>query len=510
MKNDSLIPKEQGGGIKVYFRELLAAVGVHASGGPDREIHGITYDSRKVKPGYLFVAIKGFKQDGHDYIQQALENGAVAVIAEKKIILPPNIAWAVVNNSRQALALLGARFYGNPSNYIKVIGVTGTNGKTTTTNLIAAVLEKAGHKTGLVGTINNRIGDKKLLGSHTTPESTDLQELLHKMVEEKVSACVMEVSSHALVLHRVDGCEFDLAVFTNLTQDHLDFHKDMQEYLKAKEILFRKLTEPGIKKPKYAVINADDPYAESFIKAASGVEVLTYGINSDADVRAVDVRVSARGVSYTATGKWGRCPLELKLTGLFNVYNSLAALTSCTAMGIPVEVIKQALESTPGVPGRFELVDAGQDFTVVVDYAHTPDGLENVLKTARDITAGRLFTVFGCGGDRDRTKRPLMGRVAAKYSDYTIITSDNPRTEDPLAIISEIQKGVESIACKDKYTVEPDRRRAIQLAVTMAQKGDLVLIAGKGHEDYQIIGEQKYPFDDRKEALAALERLRVH
>jgi UDP-N-acetylmuramoyl-L-alanyl-D-glutamate--2,6-diaminopimelate ligase len=509
MKNKSLIPKKQGG-IKVFFRELLAAVDIHASGGPDRVIHGLTYDSRKAKPGYLFVAIKGFRQDGHDYIQQALENGAVAVIAEKKILLPPNAAWAVVSDSRQSLALLGARFYGHPSNYMKMIGVTGTNGKTTTTNLIAAVLEKAGHKTGLVGTINNRIGDKKLLVSHTTPESTDLQELLHNMVEEKVSACVMEVSSHALVLHRVDGCEFDLAVFTNLTQDHLDFHRDMQEYLKAKQILFHRLTEPGVKRPKYAVINADDPHAEAFIKAASGVEVFTYGINSDADVQAVDVLVGARGVSCTVTGQWGPCPLELKLTGLFNVYNSLAAFTSCAAMGIPVEIIKQALEGIPGVPGRFELVDAGQDFTVVVDYAHTPDGLENVLKTARDITTGKLLTVFGCGGDRDRTKRPLMGRVAATYSDYTFITSDNPRTEDPLQIINEIQKGVESIAWKDKYTIEPDRRQAIQLAVAMAQKGDLVLIAGKGHEDYQIIGVQKYPFDDRKEALAALERLRVH
>lgn len=492
----------------MLFQELLEAVEVLAAGGQlNTALTGITYDSRKVRPGFLFVAVQGFKHDGNEFIDQAVEKGAVAVVTEKAVVMPSGAAWALVADSRQALALMAERFYQNPSGSMKMIGVTGTNGKTTTTNLIASVLGEAGHKTGLVGTIHNRIGERILHVSHTTPESADLQELLHEMVSEKVSHCVMEVSSHALALHRVDGCEFDVAVFTNLTQDHLDFHNDMQSYLKAKQDLFRKLSGPGVKRGKCAVVNSDDPYAGPIIEAADGVEVYTYGIKHTADVRAEDVRVGARGVSFSVTGRWGGSALDLRITGLFNVYNALAAFTACAAMGIPVEVIKKALESMQGVPGRFELVDAGQSFAVIVDYAHTPDGLENVLKTAREITKERLITVFGCGGDRDRTKRPLMGRIAAGLSDYVLVTSDNPRTEEPLGIIRDIEKGLEPVANKISYTVEPDRRRAIRMAVSMAKKGDVVVIAGKGHEDYQIIGTQKYPFDDRSEAKAALREL---
>lgn len=494
----------------MLFQELLAVVEVLAAGGQlNTVLTGITYDSRKVQPGFLFVAVRGFKHDGAGFIEQAVEKGAVAVVTEKTAGMPSSVAWALVADSRQALALMAERFYENPSSRIKMVGVTGTNGKTTTTNLIAAVLGAAGHKTGLIGTIHNRIGDRILSVSHTTPESADLQELLHEMVLEKVNDCVMEVSSHALALHRVDGCEFDVAVFTNLTQDHLDFHNDMRSYLEAKQILFRKLSLPGVKRGKCAVVNADDPYAGSIIEASAGVEIYTYGINQEADVRAENVHVGARGVSFTVTGKWGRCPLELRITGLFNVYNTLAAFTACAAMGIPVEVIKKALEGMQGVPGRFELVDAGQDFAVIVDYAHTPDGLENVLKTAREITKEKLITVFGCGGDRDRTKRPLMGRIAAGYSDYVLVTSDNPRTEAPLDIIKDIEKGLEPVAKQGCYTVEPDRRRAIRLAVGMAKKGDVVVIAGKGHEDYQIIGTTKYPFDDRSEVRSALKELQA-
>ncbi|MDD4237410.1 MAG: UDP-N-acetylmuramoyl-L-alanyl-D-glutamate--2,6-diaminopimelate ligase [Desulfotomaculaceae bacterium] len=494
----------------MLFQELLKSVEVHAKDGPQGTVlTGITHDSRKVRPGFLFIAVQGFKHDGNEYIHQAVEKGAVAVVAEKVASIPSTVAWALVADSRQALALMSASFYGNPTTNMRMLGVTGTNGKTTTTNLIAAVLDEAGHKTGLIGTIHNRIGARKLLVSHTTPESADLQELLHEMVTERVSDCVMEVSSHALALHRVDGCEFDMAVFTNLTQDHLDFHHDMQSYLEAKQVLFRKLAEPGAKRGKCAVVNTDDAYAGSIIEAASGVEVHTYGIKNFADVRAEDVSVGARGVSFTVIGKWGRWPLDLRITGLFNVYNTLAAFTACAAMGIPVEVIKKALEGMQGVPGRFELVDAGQDFAVIVDYAHTPDGLDNVLKTAREITEGKLITVFGCGGDRDRTKRPLMSGIAAGYSDYILVTSDNPRTEAPLDIIRDIEKGLEPVAQKGSYTVEPDRRRAIRLAVAMARKGDVVVIAGKGHENYQIIGTQKYPFDDRSEALVALKELQA-
>lgn len=494
----------------MLFQELLKAVEVQAADGRlNPVLTGITYDSRRVRPGFLFVAVQGYKHDGSEYINQAVDKGAVAIVTQKAVSIPPAIAWALVADSRQALALLSACFYGNPSAAMRIVGVTGTNGKTTTTNLIASVLAGAGHKTGLIGTIQNRIGEKKLTVSHTTPESSDLQELLGEMVTEKVSDCVMEVSSHALALHRVDGCEFDTAVFTNLTQDHLDFHMDMQHYLEAKQILFSKLAGSGTKTGKYAVVNVDDAYSGSIIKAAAGVEVYTYGIKTAADARAEDISIGARGVSFTVTGKWGRCPLNLRITGYFNVYNTLAAFTACAAMGIPIAVIKKALESMPGVPGRFELVDAGQDFAIVVDYAHTPDGLENVLKTAREITAAKLITVFGCGGDRDRTKRPLMGRIAADYSDYVLVTSDNPRTEEPLDIIKDIEKGLEPVADKVSYNIEPDRRRAIRLAVAMAQKGDVVVIAGKGHEDYQIIGTQKYPFDDRSEAAAALQELQA-
>lgn len=489
----------------MLFRELLEAVEVLSTGGdPNTVITGITYDSRQVQPGFLFVAVKGYKFDGHEYISKALALGAAAVVVERKDELLPVMSWALVHDTRRALALLSARFFGNPSARLKMIGVTGTNGKTTTTNLIASILSGAGHKVGLIGTIHNKIGDRVFPVKHTTPESTDLQALLGEMTAEGVDTCVMEVSSHALALHRVEGCEFDAAVFTNLTQDHLDFHRDMEEYRDVKKRLFSGLSAPGVKAQKCSILNADDPSAKDLIEGAGGT-VFTYGIKCPADVQAEDILVTARGARFTAAGRWGRCTLNLKMTGLFNVYNALAAYTASAALGVPVDVIKASLEAARGVPGRFELVDAGQDFAVVVDYAHTPDGLENILKTAKEVAGGRLITVFGCGGDRDRTKRPQMGAIAARYSDFAVITSDNPRTEDPLAIIQEIEQGLRPDAEKEKYTVEPDRRLAIRLAVGMARPGDVVVIAGKGHEDYQIIGTQKLPFDDRLEAAGVLE-----
>jgi len=493
----------------LFLKVLLEAVDVRAAGGNhDVWLEGITYDSRRVRPGFLFVSIKGFKSDGHDYVAQAVKNGAAAVIVEREVELPPGMAWALVQDTRHALALLSARFFGYPSTRLKMIGVTGTNGKTTTTSLISAILGASGQKVGLIGTIQNKIGTRVMPVNHTTPESTDLQELLSEMVGEGVDICVMEVSSHALALNRVDGCEFDTAVFTNLTQDHLDFHRDMEEYLGAKLKLFRNLNVPGNNKEttKYAVINADDPAAERFAQAA-GVLVCTFGVRNKADVYATEVSVSARGVSFTINGKWGRCPLNLKLTGLFNVYNALGAFAATAALGVPTEIIKDALENVRGVPGRFEPVDAGQDFTIIVDYAHTPDGLENILKTARQFTQGRLITVYGCGGDRDRAKRPIMGSIAAKYSDFQIITSDNPRTEDPAKIIQDIIEGVRPLVKRENYLVEQDRRKAIGLAISAARKGDVVIIAGKGHEDYQIIGTDKFPFDDRREAALAVKEL---
>jgi len=361
-------------------------------------------------------------------------------------------------------------------------------------------------KTGLIGTIHNRIGDRLLPVEHTTPESTDLQKLLAEMVAEGVEAVAMEVSSHALALHRVDQCEYDIAVFTNLTQDHLDFHRDMDDYLGAKLLLFSGLGRDSHKNyPKRAVVNADDPAADR-VKAACAVPVITYGIHRPADVMARDVQVTARGVSYTAVVNGEQVHLNLKLTARFNVYNSLAALAAGLACDIPLRTIKRALEEAPCVPGRFELVDRGQDFAVVVDYAHTPDGLENVLSTAREIAAGRVITVFGCGGDRDRTKRPRMGEIAARLSDLAVVTSDNPRTEDPLRIIEDILPGVRGVPGAE-YVVIPDRREAIGRAIRGAGPGDVVVIAGKGHEDYQIVGQRRLHFDDREEAAAVLENM---
>ena len=493
----------------MLFRELLEAVEVCAAGGdPAVPVTGIAYDSRQVKPGFLFVAIKGFKTDGHEYIKEAIKMGAAAVVMQRETGAAPGTAWALTPDTRYALALLAARFYGHPSSKMKMIGITGTNGKTTTANLVAAVLGAAGQKTGLIGTIHNRIGERILPVKHTTPESLDLQRLLAEMAEEGVDTCVMEVSSHALALHRVAGCEFDAAVFTNFTQDHLDFHESMEDYLKTKLRLFEDLALRGAKmQDKYAVVNIDDTRSAEFIKT-TGVPVYTFGIEGQADVRAVDIGLNARGVSFIALGRWGRHPLNLKITGLFNVYNTLAAFTTAAALGIPAAAIRNALEAAGGVAGRFELVDRGQDFAVIVDYAHTPDGLENVLKTAAQITKRRLITVFGCGGGRDRAKRPLMGEIAAKYSDFAVITSDNPRTEDPLKIIDEIEKGLKPAVNERCYAVEPDRRKAIRAAVGTARPGDVVIIAGKGHEDYQVIGTEKFPFDDRLEAAKALDELK--
>ncbi|KAF1084866.1 UDP-N-acetylmuramoyl-L-alanyl-D-glutamate--L-lysine ligase [Sporotomaculum syntrophicum] len=469
----------------------------------NRQVRGIAYDSRQVERDFLFIAIKGFKTDGHLFVPDAVERGACAVILQEAVPVPEGISWALVVNTRKAMAQMSARFYDYPARKMKMVGVTGTNGKTTTANLINAIYRKHRMKTGLIGTIHNCIGERILPVDHTTPESADLQQLLAEMAAEQVQAVVMEVSSHALVLNRVEECFFDTAVFTNLTQDHLDFHGNMQQYREAKSLLFAGLEQndynPG---RKWAVVNVDDPAAEQ-IMAACHVPVMRYGLKQDADIKARDVRVTARGVAFQAVTTVGKIDLQLHLTGMFNVYNALAAVAVGVADNIPLSTIKNALEQVTGVPGRFELVDRGQPFAVVVDYAHTPDGLENVLTTARDITTGRLITVFGCGGDRDRAKRPMMGEIAARMSDMAVVTSDNPRSEEPLNIIEDILAGVRRVK-NALFTVVPDRREAIRQAICSAAPGDVVLIAGKGHEDYQIIGSRRLHFDDREEAIAAL------
>lgn len=472
----------------------------------DPSVTGIAYDSRRVERGFLFVAVKGFKTDGHLYIQDAVKRGAAAIVMQQDLPAPADTVKILAPDTRRLLPQLSARFFGAPSRKMKMTGVTGTNGKTTTTNLIETIYRAHGIKTGLMGTIHNRIGDRLLPVEHTTPESTDLQRLLAEMTGAGVEAVVMEVSSHALALHRVDQCEFDIAVFTNLTQDHLDFHGSMEDYLKAKLILFEQLGRNASKTgPKRAVVNADDPAAERII-AACTVPVITYGIRRPAAVTAADVKIGTRGVSFTAVLDGETMPLNLKITARFNVYNSLAAIAAGIAAGISPAVIKKALEGVSGVPGRFELVDRGQGFAVVIDYAHTPDGLENVLSTAREVAEGKVITVFGCGGDRDRTKRPLMGEIAARLSSLAVVTSDNPRSENPLTIINDILVGVQK-APEAVYLVIPDRREAIERAIGAAGPGDVVVIAGKGHEDYQIVGERRLHFDDRETAAAVLDNL---
>ncbi|HHW55738.1 MAG: UDP-N-acetylmuramoyl-L-alanyl-D-glutamate--2,6-diaminopimelate ligase [Bacillota bacterium] len=488
--------------------KLLAGLEVQGvSGSTDTTITGITYDSRRAKPGNLFVCIEGFRQDGHDFIPEAIEKGCTAVVVQKDVPVPEGVTLVRVPDTRLALAHLAAAFYHHPSRKLRLIGVTGTNGKTTTTHLIAAILREAGYKIGLIGTIHNRIGEETFPVERTTPEALDLQELFFRMVEAGVDYCVMEVSSHALSLQRVAYSEFDLGVFTNISQDHLDFHQTLDDYLAAKEKLFTQLGQPGAKRgTKAAVINVDDPRGRE-VAGRCPVPCLGFGLGEEADLRAVDVEMGLQGVKFTARGQGKELHLNLKLTGIFSVYNALAAIGVGLTEGIEPEVIARALARVPGVPGRFESIDEGQDFSVIVDYAHTPDSLENVLKAAAEFVKGRRIVVFGCGGDRDRTKRPIMGRIAAENADHVIITSDNPRSEDPLAIIADIEPGVKAGGKGAAvYEVIPDRKEAIAAAIAMARKGDMVILAGKGHETYQIIGDKTLPFDDREVAREALRR----
>lgn len=477
--------------------EILLGVEVMEKIGPvDPNVTGVAYDSRKVRPGDVFVCIRGYQADGHRFANEAVRHGAKALVFQSDLELPEGIAGVRVRDSRRALGLIAANFYDHPSHKLRLIGVTGTNGKTTTTHLIERIMQQAGWRVGLIGTIANRIGDRQLAVTHTTPESADLQELLGLMVDQGGKYAVMEVSSHALSLNRVAGCYFSGAVFTNLTQDHLDFHSSMEEYAEAKSLLFSSLYATAEVHP-YAVINADDPW-ESFISGHCRVPVWTYGVkDQSARFWAEKVSLLAQGTAFIAHGPWGQAKVCLQLTGWFNVYNALAAMAVGYLEQIELATIVAALEGLPGVPGRFEKVDCGQKFNVIVDYAHSPDSLKKALLSARDITVGRLICVFGCGGDRDRGKRPLMGEAAGCYADQVIVTSDNPRHEDPEAIIAEILPGL-ARSSNSNIAVLSDRRQAIHHALENARPGDTVLIAGKGHETYQIVGDRVLPFDDRE------------
>jgi UDP-N-acetylmuramoyl-L-alanyl-D-glutamate--2,6-diaminopimelate ligase len=473
----------------------------------DVSVNAITDDSRAVSTGSLFVAVKGERVDGHEFIPAAIKGGVVALVSQQPV-REVSLPFARVDDSRKALGLLGSRFYGDPSSHIRMIGVTGTNGKTTTTYVCKALLEAIGHPVGLIGTVVYQIGERTIPATHTTPGSLELQQLLAMMVADRCTTAVMEVSSHALSQERTSGCEYDVAVFSNLTQDHLDFHKTMEEYFQAKLRLFTGLKR-GVKANKRAIINIDDPYGNQIVEQ-SPAPVWTYALKTKADLRAEAVRLSLQGTTFTAATPVGSFPIESHLVGEHNVYNLLAAIGVALHEGATPAQIREAVARVSNVPGRFERVMAGQPFTVAVDYAHTEDALVRLLTAAQALKTGRIITVFGCGGDRDRGKRPKMGAAAVHYSDVVILTSDNPRTEDPLSILEQVEVGViEALRQRShvQYRKVPDRREAIQEAVREAHSGDIVLIAGKGHEDYQIIGTKKVHFDDREVARNAIERL---
>ena len=471
---------------------LIEAVGPRSvRGRADTDITAVTYRAEAVVPGALHVCVPGFTADGHDFAGTAVANGAAALVVERELDF--EVPQLVVASSRAAMAAAADAFYGQPSRELDVVGITGTNGKTTTAFLMHAVLAAALGQAGLLGTIESRIGGAVEQVARTTPESVDLQAILRRMADAGDRACAMEVSSHALELERVAGVRFAAAGFTNLTQDHLDFHPDMEAYFAAKARLFREA--PG-------AINVGDEYGRRLAGMAGG-PVLTYAArpDADADVRPHAVEVGAGGaIALIVSTPRGPIPLDVRLRGGFNVENVLCAVTLSELLELPHAAVRAGISAVPGVPGRFEAVEAGQPFTVLVDYAHTPDGLENVLRSAREITTGRLICVFGCGGDRDRGKRPLMGRVARRLADVALVTSDNPRSEDPEAIIAEIMDGI-------PMESEPDRRAAIERAVGVARAGDVVVIAGKGHEQGQQFADRTLPFDDRtaaREALAGL------
>lgn len=470
----------------------------------NRDISGIAYDSRKVTPGMMFVALKGQNVDGHNFIEDAIERGAVAIICEHDVNLPARITKIQVPDSRLALALVSAEFYGNPSKKLRLIGITGTNGKTTVAFMVKAILETAGIKTGLIGTVRYEIGERVIPAWRTTPESLDLQYMLNQMVKTGCSSCVMEVSSHALEQRRVEGIDFNAVVFTNLTQDHLDYHQTMENYYSAKKKLFLSEYHPS-KKP-VAIINIDDSYGNRLAGESDLAVKCTYGLQESAMVNAKILEMTRSGARFIVHSPNGSFECNLPLIGKHNIYNAIAAVGVGTGLNIPVKSIQSALNNIQPVPGRLEVVDLGQPFTVVVDYAHTDDALRNVLSALRELTQGRLLLAFGCGGSRDTSKRAKMGAVAAKYADYTIITTDNPRKESPHKIAAQIVEGYVANRT-DGFSVELDRKRAIQMIIDMAEPGDTVIIAGKGHETYQEFEDTIIPFDDRvyaKEALQAL------
>jgi UDP-N-acetylmuramoyl-L-alanyl-D-glutamate--2,6-diaminopimelate ligase len=505
--------------------ELLQAGDVEETqGNIERAVAGLAYDSRRVKPGFVFFAVPGTKTDGHEYIADALSRGAAALVVERPVAHRGEAATIRVRNVRRAMGNWAARFYDYPSRGTKVAGVTGTNGKTTVTYILESMFRAAGMATGVVGTVNYRYRDCALPAPHTTPESLDLHGLLAEMARAGVEAVAMEVSSHALELERVRGIDFDVAIFTNLTRDHLDFHADMEHYFLSKSKFFTDYLPASVKGKKSAVIHGGDAKGRELLEkvAALGVHVVSYGHDANWDVHPIDVHGDLAGLKGKIQIGGRPVAFSSPLIGSTNLENILAAAAAAFALGIEPDAIARGIGALKSVPGRLEKIENGRGVTVLVDYAHTPDALERALKLLKPLTPGRLVAVFGCGGDRDRGKRPLMGEAAARLADIAVLTSDNPRTEDPLKILEEVETGAKKSGAKKIstasetrnpkletgfYLVEPDRRAAIRLALERARRGDLVLLAGKGHEDYQILGTQKIHFDDREVAREELERL---
>lgn len=475
-------------------------------GSSEIDISGISIDSNKIEKGYLFVALRGENTDGHKYLGPAINNGAAAVLVERTPeIIPEGAAVIEVPDTREALSGVSANFYGHPTNELKLVGITGTNGKTTVTYMLESIWDTEGLCSSVLGTIDYRFGGKSRESLMTTPEAHDLMRMFREMRDEGVEISAMEVSSHALDKRRVEDCEFDAAVFTNLTQDHMDYHKTFENYLNAKKRLFTEVLERSGKDKKYSIINIDDPYGERIANEAKG-QVVTYSAhNPSALVYAESSEITENGIEATVKTPKGDLTIKSKLFGAHNLSNLLAAAGTAVMLGSPIDSIEQGLSRITSVPGRLEGIQNSLGIAVLVDYAHTPDALENVLNASRPLTSGRLILVFGCGGDRDRAKRPQMGLIGRELSDILLVTSDNPRTESPEKIIDDIEEGVLSSKSSDKpYFRIADRKEAITHAIELARENDTVLIAGKGHEDYQIIGKKKFPFDDREIASDAI------
>lgn len=475
----------------MLLKEVIKGLDIlDTKGSLDIEIDNIQYDSRKVGENDLFICVKGFTVDGHKFIDMAIEKGAKAFLVQEDI-QRDGVTFIKVKNTREDMAKVADNFYNHPSQRFDVIGVTGTNGKTSITTFLNEILTSADNKVGLIGTIKISDGDKEIESNSTTPESRDLQDYFNQMINNGCKYCAMEVSSHALALNRVAQTKYKVGVFTNLTPDHLDFHKDLEDYRNAKEKLFYMTTNAN-------VINIDDEGGKVIYENIKNLytKCYTYAIDHEADFMAKDIKIEARGVSYKLVTPTYEEDIFVPVPGKFTVYNTLAVIATCYALEIPKEIVLNGLKNTGGVAGRFEAISNETGISVIVDYAHTPDALENVIKTAREFVKNRIITVFGCGGDRDTTKRPLMGDIAQKLSDICIVTSDNPRTEDPELIINDILEGLDK--SKENYKVVIDRKEAIKEAIEMAQKGDVILIAGKGHENYQVIGKVKHHFDDKE------------